>query len=294
MTESVIYDRGYRRYAGERLGRSAARRAVVQDGVRRVLGLRRKARRKILPWTLLTISFVAAAVFIGLHFVAGSVAAGLEQGLPRYAELFNFYSRIALLFVAIAGPELLVPDREQGVLAVYFSRPLTVGDYLGGKLVAYLLAAGSIYIVPQVALHIGLASLSKNGFLHYLGDNLAVLWQVPVVTLAYLGVHGGAVAVLSAHIKRAWMAAAAFLGVIVTTNVLAEGLSRAGFTGARWISLIALDQHARIIRDWAFGVTTGRYAAKEAGFSPWASVAVVALVTIGGGLWVYRRYRRLA
>ena len=110
------------------------RRAIARDGIRRILGLRRKARRKILPWSLLVIGVVMAAVIIGLHFVAGSIAAGAEEGLPTYPDLFDLYSWVALLFIAVTGTELLIPDRTQGVLSVYFSRPMRVGDYLTGKL----------------------------------------------------------------------------------------------------------------------------------------------------------------
>ena len=46
MADQVIYDRGYRTYDGPRLGPKGARRAVYKDGVRRVLGLGRKARRR--------------------------------------------------------------------------------------------------------------------------------------------------------------------------------------------------------------------------------------------------------
>lgn len=294
MTDGVIYDRGYRTYDGPRRGRGGPRRAVVKDGVRRILGLRRKARRKILPWALITIALVAAAVFIGLHFAAGSISAAIAQGLPRYGELFDFYSRIALLFIAVAGPELLAPDRTQGVLSVYFSRPLTVDDYLGAKAVAYLLVAGSIYVVPQAALHLGLASLSTDGFLTYLGDHLDVLWKVPVVALGYLVVHGAVVGVLSAYVKRPGLAAAAFLGIVVAGGGIASELSRSALPAARWLALAALDDHPRIVRDWVFGIDTQRFAAEAAGFAPWVSVVVIAVVGVVGAGWVRWRYRRLA
>ncbi len=49
MTEGVVYDLGYRPHEGERLGRAGAVRALYRDGLRRVLGLRRRARAKIWP-----------------------------------------------------------------------------------------------------------------------------------------------------------------------------------------------------------------------------------------------------
>jgi ABC-2 type transport system permease protein len=294
MADAVIYDRGYRAYEGELQGRAATRRAIVRDGVRRILGLRRKARRKILPWGLLSIGLLMAAVLVGQLFLFGSLAGALAEGLPSYAELFDLYSRISLLFLAVSIPELLGPDRGQGVLSVYFSRPMTVADYLGAKTVAFLLMAGSIYIVPQMAYHLGAAALYEDGFLSYLGTNLDVLWKVAAATLGFVLVHGGVLAVISAYVDRTSFAAATFLGVILAGGNLAGVLSQASFAGARYASLLALDDHPRYLRDWIFDRDLGNYWPERAGFDPWVSLVVILVVSLGGAVWVYRRYRRLA
>lgn len=294
MTDAVIYDRGYRSYQGELTGRRGARRAIVRDGIRRVLGLRRKARRKFIPWGLLTLGVIMAAVFIGLQFVAGSISAAIAEGLPSYPQLFDVYSRVSLLFLAVTMPELLGPDRRYGVLSVYFSRPLTVADYLAAKGVAYLVIASSIYVVPQIAFHLGRAALSDGGFISYLTGNLDILWFILASTLAFVGVHGGVLAVISAHVDRTPFAAATFLGVLIAGNNLTEVISGAPFPGARWVSLLALDAHARYVRDWVFGVDLARYPMETAGFGPWTSVAVILVVVAIGVGWTYRRYRRLA
>ncbi len=294
MTDAVIYDRGYRRYEGDRRGRASVRRAIRGDGIRRILGLRRKARRKILPWGLLAIGVLMGAILIGLHFAAGSIDAAFREGLPSYGRLFDLYSRIALLFVAITGPELLGPDRAQGVLSVYFSRPMSAVDYLRGKGAAYLTLALGIYLVPQLAFHLGLAALSDAGFLGYLGGNLDVLWKVGLVAVCFVAVHGGTLAVLSSHIDRTPFAAAAFLGWFIAGGNIARVLSTTDIPGARWFSLLAFDDHARHVRDRVFEIDLGRYAPEAAGFGPWASAATIAAVAVGGAAWTVVRYRRLA
>jgi ABC-2 type transport system permease protein len=294
MTDAVIYDRGYRAYEGQLTGRRGARRAIVRDGIRRVLGLRRKARRKVLPWGLLALGLVMAAVFIGLQFVAGSISAAIAEGLPSYPQLFDVYSRISLLFLAVTMPELLGPDRRQGVLSVYFSRPLTVADYLGAKGFAYVVIASSIYLVPQLAFHLGQAALSSDGFIGYLTGNLDLLWFILASTLAFVGVHGGVLAIISAHVDRTPFAAATFLGVLIAGNNLTEVISQAPFTGSRWVSLLAFDAHARYVRDWLFDVDLETYPMETAGFDPWVSVVVIVVIAVIGAAWTYRRYRRLA
>jgi ABC-2 type transport system permease protein len=293
MTDQVIYDRGYRTYDGPRTGPSGARRAVYKDGLRRVLGLGRKARYKIFPWTLISIALIAAAVFIGIHWAIGDLAESVGEGVPTYGELFDFYSAISLLFIAFAGPALLVPDRTKGVLSVYFSRPLTVDGYLTSKVGSFATVVGAIYIVPQLLLHIGLALISDDGFLPYLGDNLDVLWKVPLITLAFIGLHGAVVFTLSAVIDRSGIASAAYLGVLTAGGAIAARVAEAGFAGAKWISLLALDQHPRIIRDYLFNDTV-TYPAEAAGFEVWASAIVIGVLVVIAAFFVRARYRRLA
>ena len=191
MTDQVIFDRGYRTYDGPRAGPSGARKAVFKEGLRRVLGLRRKARKKIFPWSLITIAVIAAAVFVGIHWAIGDIAESVGEGVPSYGGLFDFYSAISLLFIAFAAPQLLIPDRTKGVLSVYFSRPLTVDGYLSSKVGAFAALIGAFYIVPQLVLHIGLSLISDDGFIPYMTDNLDILWKVPLTTLAFVALHGG-------------------------------------------------------------------------------------------------------
>jgi ABC-2 type transport system permease protein len=258
-----------------------------------VLGLGRKARQKIFPWTLIGIAVVAAAIFIGIHWAIGNIEESLRQEVPTYGGLFDFYSGISLLFIALAGPQLLIPDRTKGVLSVYFSRPLTVNGYLTSKVGAFAAVVGAIYIVPQIVLHLGLALIATEGFLPYLGDNLDILWKVPVTTAAFVGLHGAVVFALSAVIDRTGIAAASFLGVLFAGGAIATRVAEATFPGARYASLLALDQHPRIIRDHLFGDTV-EYAPELAGFEVWVSVAVVAGLLLVAAWFIRQRYRRLA
>ncbi len=293
MTEQVIFDRGYRTYDGPRTGPTGARRAVFKDGLKRILGLGRKARYKIFPWSLISIALIAAAVFVGIHWAIGDIAESIGEGVPSYGGLFDFYSAISLLFIAFAGPQLLIPDRTRGVLSVYFSRPLTVDGYLASKVGAFATLVGGFYIIPQLVLHIGLALLADEGFLPYLGNTLDVLWKVPVTTLGFVALHGALVFSLAAVIERTGIAAAAFLGLLTAGGAIAARVAEASFPGARWVSLAALDQHPRIIRDTLFENTVD-YPAEVAGFEVWASVAVIAVLVVAAIIFVRGRYRRLA
>jgi ABC-2 type transport system permease protein len=258
-----------------------------------VLGLGRKARQKIFPWSLISIAVIAAAIFVGIHWAIGNIEESARQEIPTYGGLFDFYSGISLLFIALAGPQMVIPDRTTGVLSVYFSRPLTVDGYLTSKIGAFATVVGAIYIVPQIVLHLGLALIATEGFLPYLGDNLDILWQVPVTAAAFIALHGAVVFALSAVIDRTGIAAASFLGILFAGGAIATRVAEASFPGARYASLLALDHHPRIIRDYLFGDTID-YAPELAGFEVWVSVVVIVGLLLAAAWFVRQRYRRLA
>ncbi len=295
MSDAVISERGYRHYGGRRLGRRGAIRAIVWDGVRRTLGLRRKGRRKVFPWALIAVTLGGASIFLAIHYAASvALGGGIDLDLPQNGEFFDFQALIWLLFIALAAPELLIPDRTQGVLSVYFSRPLRVSDYLAAKAAAIAFLVLGAYLIPQLTLHLGLAALSDSGFLAYLFENLDVLWKIGAVALVYLSVHASVAMALAAVIPRRGFAAGAFLGGLVILNQVIDVVARADFPGARYFAFLAVERHPRIVRDWAFDITTVDYTPLAVGFEPWHSlVAAAALVFISWAV-VWFRYSKLA
>ena len=292
MADAVILDRGYRHYDGPRYGRAGAMRAIVREGIRRILGLRRKARRKIIPWSLIAITLVGATVFIAIHFIAGEEL-GEVLGF-RNGELFDFLSVVWLLFIALAAPELLIPDRTQGVLSIYFSRPLRISDYLAAKAGALAALVTGAYLIPQLALFIGLAALSEDGFLGFVRGNLDVLWKIVAITLIYMAVHSSVAMSMSALIPKRGFAIAAFLGALLILNPVVFLISQSSIPGARYYALLAIEQHPRIVRDWAFDIQTVDYIPAQAGFEPWHSLAVALVVVIVAWVIIWIRYRKLA
>ena len=88
MTDrGAVFDLGYKPHDGERLGTPGAFRATVKDGLRRVLGLRRKARKKILPFFLLGVALLPAVVFVGLAFFLGEFSPDVESPFGRVRHL---------------------------------------------------------------------------------------------------------------------------------------------------------------------------------------------------------------
>jgi ABC-2 type transport system permease protein len=161
--EGTVYDLGYQPHEGPRLGRSAAIRAMVMDGSRRVLGLRRKAWPKVLPWALIAAAIVPAAWVVALSFVVAGFS--LEDAGPfgDPARFFDMIGMLAMFFVALAAPTLLIPDRQYGVLAIYASRPVRASDYLLARAVTLLVLTSLFMLIPHTILYLGISALYVDG-----------------------------------------------------------------------------------------------------------------------------------
>ncbi len=272
----AIYDRGYRHYQGVREGRSRMVKALVLAGVRRTLGLRRSWKAKVVPWGLLLIALAPVVTFVGIRVAAGDAV----DELIGYAQYLRIVSLVLLLFAATAGPELLCPDRQSNVLALYFTRPLSRSDYLLAKGAALLLVMGLIAVVPLVVLLAGNV-LTADAAMTYMGDHLA---DLPPILLAggvltiYYSVISLAIASLT---ERRSIAVAVQLGVFLASGTVAGIVFFAAhFSGRRWVSLLALQQLPDRFVDWVFGEPFQRGSmAAEAGFTGPAYLVALAVVS---------------
>ncbi len=220
----AVYDRGYRPYDGPRGGRRAAALALYRASVRRAVGLRRSWRQKFLPFSLLAVVSVPAAVNVGIKFATRNSPLR-DFDFFTYREYVGVSSAL-LLFVAVCAPDVLCPERRQRVLPVIFARPLTGTDYVLTKLAAIASLVFAFSFLPQVLLFVGQALVS-DGALAYVRDNAEILWQVPVAVAA-LAVYYAALALgVSALSSRRVVAGAAILGLTLVSSTVSEILTEA-------------------------------------------------------------------
>ena len=66
-----VFDLGYTPHEGERRGRRGAITTTYRDGLNRVFGIHRRARKKIFPWILVVFAILPAVVFVGFAFLLG-------------------------------------------------------------------------------------------------------------------------------------------------------------------------------------------------------------------------------
>ena len=227
----VIYDLGYRRYEGPRLGRGNAALALYLHGLRGVFGLGRPAKSKILPWLIVAIMFIPVIVLVAVMSKSGTQ-------VERYdAYPFQLQAPLAL-FLAAQAPELLSRDQRFQVLPLYFSRPVRRTDYALAKLAAMVSALFALVAGPLLVYYFGSIATIAHGFgdvRHQSAQFAAGLANAALqsVVLAALGLS------LAAFARRRAFATAAVIGVYIITLAIAGVLGSLHGTGGRYAQLAA-------------------------------------------------------
>ena len=174
-TASVIHDIGYKPYTGPRLGRAQIVRALYVHSVRAVFGLGRGAKAKLVPWFVVAVMLIPAA----LNVYASS---DNEALILDYTAIGYNLMIFAVLFVAIAAPELVSRDLRHHTLPLYFSRPLRRGDYPLAKLLALFSSLLAVELLPVLITYVGQIASSSSGHEIWLDSRAAF----PAVFVAVL------------------------------------------------------------------------------------------------------------
>ena len=226
MTDSgaQIFEQGYRRYEGPRLGQSASIRSLAIHSALRALGLRRTVWAKLLPIATVLIAYVPAAIFVGIAALIPDTITRNVEIIPKYADYFGSITAAILLFVAIVGPEVLCSDRKNGMLGMYLASPLTRETYLLAKVLAVLPVLGLVTIGPQLLLLIGrtLVDAGPNGPGDFVLLLLRAIVSGIVVSALYTAI---SLAAASLTDRRAVASAGVILLLLVSsgvTNALVE------------------------------------------------------------------------
>lgn len=216
--DAHIADRGYRRYQGERLGASGARRALYLASLQRALGLRRKARYKVVPVLVAVMAYLPAAVFVGATaIVPEQIAEGLQVD---YGGYYGFITAAILLFVAATVPDVLCADRRTGMLGLYLAAPLTRDSYLAVKAAAVTTVIGIVTVGPPLLLLVGYSLVEAGP--SWPTEGLTLLLRIVaaglVVAVWYTAM---AMAVCSLTDRRGLASAGIALGAIGSAAVVA-------------------------------------------------------------------------
>lgn len=292
----TVFDIGYRGYDGPREGRAAARRAVFIDGVRAALGFGRGGRAKILPWAFLALMSLIALI---MALVAGAAARlagpGAELNLPSHGDLFSFASVILYAFAALVAPELLCRDRRDGTLSLYLVRPLTGGDYIVARWLAFFAVMMLAVLGPQLVLFGGL-SLGHPTPLAYLREHWLDLPRTIASAVVMASYFTSFALLVASFTSRRAYASVFLVGLFAITTPFTAGVSQEiGGEVGQWIAMFNLTNIPLHVNDAMFGGFTELTEDSPARTLPTLlHVAWWALWTGGAAAALYARYRRVA
>ena len=158
-----IYDLGYRRYSGARLGRRHAVISLYVHGLRAAFGLGRRTRSKIFPIALAIIAAVPAII----QFAIASIVNTDDLEVFAAEEYYSYVQIVLALFAAAVAPELLGRDQRHQTLSLYFSRALSRYDYALSRFAAMATALLALTVLPQAILF-SASALAVDDFGGYL------------------------------------------------------------------------------------------------------------------------------
>lgn len=278
----VIHDIGYQRYTGARLGRRYIARSMYVHSLRAAYGFGRSARAKILPVGLFALSCVAALVLV-------MISSRLPRPLISYVGIADTFSFVALVFVAVVGPELVSRDLRNNLLPLYFSRPVGRTDYALTKLAALASAVFALLASPMLIMFLGTAFSAKSG-LAGIPDEAGKF----LLGLLAAAIHAALFAALAIPLASLTGRRVFATGMVVALFLLTEPIATVlGVTGSGAVAgvsgVLSPTTLANGVDSWLFGerltITVGPY-------GPVYGVVAAALICAGTGLSLLR-YRKV-
>lgn len=237
-----IYDIGYRKYDGPRLGRTHAIRSLFLHSLRSSFGIGRGGRAKIAPLTLgLLVCIPAIAIIAALALIRQFPGGGaLEGELPiRYDTYAGTIGIFVILFCAAQAPDLFGRDQRHSLLSLYFSRALRRTDYALARMAGFVVAVFLLQLLPQVLLFLGQVLLATD-VLKGATDDLPELAAGSAQAALTAGLLGGLSMAISAFTPRRAYAVAAIIALFLIPSIVAGiAVALGAIDIGRWLVLLS-------------------------------------------------------
>jgi len=286
----TIYDIGYQRYEGVRLGRRHAIWALYIHSLRSVFGIGRSLSSKVGPMGLAVIAFLPAIIQLGVAAIAPA-----EVEITRPEDYYALIEIVLAIFCAVVAPELVGRDQRTQTLSLYFSRALRRQDYALAKFAALTTGMLAITAIPQVLMFVG-NGLAADNFFDYLQDEWTDLPSILGSALMLSGLIAGIGLVIAAQMpSRAYSTVGIIAAFVLTTIIASSVFALADQEVGRFALLLSPFHVVRGVSFWFFSAFPGGNEELAEADLPAVTFAIdAALATVAMLLLLLRRYARIS
>jgi ABC-2 type transport system permease protein len=280
-----LFDLGYRSYDGPRERPARAIPTLALFTAKRVLGLGRGGRHKVLPAITLAIAYLPALLSVVVAVIADDLA---PDDLISYGDYMFIIGSALVLFAALVAPEALSPDRRSGMLGLYLAGPLDRNRYLLAKGIAVLAVMLLITFGPLLFM---LLAFTIAGFGPSAGETPELLLDILVAGFVTALLYASwSMAVSSFTTRRA----AAAIGVVLAFSVPVT-VVRTAIDSAAAPEELDLFSAAFVAGDLAYRIfgETPEDDAPVQELSTWLVSGGLAAAIVAGALVCWLRYRRI-
>jgi ABC-2 type transport system permease protein len=290
MTGGTIYDVGYQRYEGVRLGRRHAIWALYIHSLRSVFGIGRSLSSKVGPMGLAVIAFLPAVIQLGVAAIAPA-----EVEVFRPEDYYALIEIVLAVFCAVVAPELAGRDQRTHTLSLYFSRALRRQDYALAKFAALTTGMLAITVIPQVMMFVG-NGLAANNFFDYLQDKWTDLPSILGSAIMLSSLIAGIGLVIAAQMpSRAYSTVGIIAAFVLTTIIASSVFELADQDVGRFALLLSPFHVVRGVSLWFFSAFPGDNEELADADLPAVTFAIdAALMTVAMLLLLLRRYARIS
>jgi ABC-2 type transport system permease protein len=283
--DARLYDLGYRSYDGPRERPARAIPTLAEFTARRVLGIGRGGRHKVLPAITLVIAFLPALFSVVYAVLVGDIGA---DDLISYGDYMFFIGSALALFAALVAPEALCPDKRTGMLGLYLAGPLDRTRYLAAKGAGVLAVVLLITLGPLLFMLLAFVLAGLGPSVTETPELLARIFAVGIITaLLYTAL---SMAVSSFTSRRAAAAVGVVLLLFVPASIVQPAIESAD--APKELSLLGSPFAAFELAYRIFGEDPeGSDPISE--LSTWVLAGGVGATILAGALVCWLRYRRL-
>jgi ABC-2 type transport system permease protein len=288
-TAGSIYDVGYQRYEGVRLGRRHAIWALYIHSLRGVFGIGRSLSSKVGPMGLAAIAFLPAVFQLGVASIAPA-----EIEVIRPEDYYFIIEVVLVVFCAVVAPELVGRDQRTQTLSLYFSRALRRQDYALAKFGALTTGMLAITVIPQVMMFVG------NGMADDFGDYLRDEWKdLPSIVASAIflsGLFAAVGLVIAAQTPRRAYSTVGILAAFILTSVVGASIFEAADQDVgRFVLLLSPGHIVQGLTFWFFGAAHEAESQLAEADLPGVMYAIdAALMTVVMLALLLRRYEKMS